>query len=177
MLAWLNDEPRNLRGHLLIIGKLLLFAMWWGGTAMILLDVFGLTQERREFEGNLTRAAISDPFRIWSLIAWIVIEEEITYRIIPLVFAIVAARRFNQPWIIAIAVVLSIAMFGWIHGGVQFIFVQGIGIGLPFCLIFLKCGGMRGGWGFVKASWIVIATHLVWNVFVFLVQAMRLALL
>ena len=82
---------------------------------------------------------ISAPWLLWSQnmklqIVFNALQEEILWRA-PLYFV---PRRY-----LFAAVVVAAAGFGWAHGDMRKILVQGIG-GLLFSWLFLKCGGFHG---------------------------------
>lgn len=66
---------------------------------------------------------------------------------------------------ILICASVSSASFGFFHGGVYHIFLQGVS-GFIFCILFLKCGGFRGiQWkGAVKALTATTTVHFLYNV-------------
>jgi len=81
-----------------------------------------------------------DLFQMVLVVFVTVFIEELLFRTLP----IFVARWINPSirWIFAIAVIATI-VFGYIHGGVANIFIQGVA-GLFFAIIYIKGGGYHG---------------------------------
>jgi len=93
-----------------------------------------------------------------------VIIEELIFRIAPL---IIAVRLFDTLWKVLIVGILTSIVFGFAHGSIAHIFLQGI-MGMLYVILFLKCGGLSGKPGqylkkYSKASLAVIAAHMIHN--------------
>ncbi len=123
-----------------------------------LILLFGGPYVYSAFDVYLPREGVVD---IWALssqqfisqVVPIIVNEELYWRFLPLTAPIFFGLRF----FISPAVFISSAHFGYMHGGLLNIPLQGVG-GLILCLVFLKCGGMR--MRFFRAIGMVILTHL-----------------
>lgn len=96
----------------------------------------------QKFGGNLETTVehnkVSDDGFWFIMIVMAPIFEELLFRG-PLVVVVRMTARFE--YVLAATVILS-ATFGYVHGGVSHIFVQGI-TGLMFSGLFLKAGGLH----------------------------------
>lgn len=72
------------------------------------------------------------------IIIIVIIAEEFLFRA-PLICLVASGLSVGY---IIIGALLFSAVFGWYHGGVSNIFIQGVG-GFIYCLLFLKCGGLQ----------------------------------
>jgi len=82
--------------------------------------------------------------------------EEVVFRL-PLVIFVKLGWSVTK--VLGVALLLSI-IFGFLHGGVSHIYLQGVG-GLLYSVIFLKCGGFQGN--FSKAVGVSTAVHFLYN--------------
>jgi membrane protease YdiL (CAAX protease family) len=82
--------------------------------------------------------------------------EEVIFRL-PL--AIIIEMRGSIVGVLAIALLLS-AIFGFLHGGIHHIFIQGV-VGFISCILFLKCGGLQRN--YFKALAATTVTHFLFN--------------
>lgn len=76
--------------------------------------------------------------------------EELVFRFAPLEIA----KRLDGGFLIPI-IIISSALFGWIHNGVGGILIQGV-MGAVFCWVYIK-----NGWSY----WSSFALHSMWNMF------------
>jgi len=83
--------------------------------------------------------------------------EEGIFRIIPLVLVMKMTKKHS---IIFGVAVLSSVVFGWIHGSVYNILIQGFG-GMLYSIVFVKYS--QNGSRFLQASLVVICLHTVFN--------------
>jgi len=83
--------------------------------------------------------------------------EELIFRIVPLTIAMSASERASVH--VLTALVMG-GIFGYVHGGVGNIFLQGIG-GFLYGLLFIKYAA--GGERFLEASLVVILIHTAFN--------------
>ncbi|NQU83941.1 MAG: CPBP family intramembrane metalloprotease [Parcubacteria group bacterium] len=92
------------------------------------------------------------PYLPFTLMFWAFIEE-VLFRFVPLALAVVIFGKSRK--VIAIALMSSI-IFGFLHGGLVYIFIQGVD-GFLWCLLFLKCGGFQ--WKNFKPLLICTTVH------------------
>jgi hypothetical protein len=84
--------------------------------------------------------------------------EESLFRFFPLVLSrIIAKHPLEITLLIAVA---SSIVFGFIHGGIVHIFVQGV-LGFIWCILFLKCGGNHDNP--LKALFVTWTSHALYN--------------
>ncbi|MDP2648751.1 MAG: hypothetical protein U1D26_02335 [Patescibacteria group bacterium] len=168
MITWLFDEPRTVRGYATLLLNTFVFVAAWSLVWVTIFEAWGLLEDRLAFEQRLDEAFARYPRRMFLLMQEQVLWEEIRARIIPLTLALMVARRTKWWWLVALAFALfSVIWFGWMHGGWAGLWLDGVGTGIPLGLIFLKCGGLRGGLGgYLKASGTVVGVHMGWNVIV-----------
>lgn len=102
-------------------------------------------------------------FLFWLL--YVAILEEAMYHLLPLVFTMELLGGSKRAMIAV--VVISSAIFGWVHGGFTHIFIQGVS-GFILCLVFLKCGGLQRK--YVKALTASAAVHFLFNGFICLAR-------
>lgn len=85
--------------------------------------------------------------------------EEAAFRY-PITIAVDLESRVGTfPLVIVSAIALSI-LFGYLHGGILFIFIQGVS-GLLYSVLFLKCGGYARK--ALKPVATCTAAHFAWN--------------
>jgi len=93
----------------------------------------------------------------------IAILEELVFRIAPL--GILAWHGAHTSTLLVTAAVSSV-IFGYMHGGLANIPVQGLS-GLILSLLFLKCGGITGTRrGVLIGAGACICSHFVWNIII-----------
>lgn len=85
------------------------------------------------------------------------IGEEVLFRLLPI--ALVRQATPSRAWLL-FTVFASSILFGYVHGSLSNILVQGT-IGFAFAFVFLKCGGMNGR--YLKALFWTSATHAMVN--------------
>ena len=73
--------------------------------------------------------------------------------------AIAVERNWSLKTVLACALVLS-AIFGFCHGGIHHIFLQGVG-GIMLSVLFLKCGGAQKN--YAKAFTATSAAHFLFD--------------
>lgn len=157
---WLEEEPANLSELVVLIASTILFTQIFSAFAAGALDLLGVLGDRPERVRALLGWMFANPVQGFIYAMWQMMREELLSRIIPLSAAVVIGRMWQNKWLIPITFVcFSVVFFGWSHGGPQFIFLQGISGG-AYGLVFLKCGGLRGGVGLLKASILTYATHV-----------------
>lgn len=90
-------------------------------------------------------------------ILYISFEEELMFRIIPL---LVALKFIKQSAGLVGVALLTAVVFGYVHGGVYNILLQGIG-GFLYAVIFIKYS--QNGTRILEASLLVIVLHTFFN--------------
>jgi membrane protease YdiL (CAAX protease family) len=89
--------------------------------------------------------------------------EELLFRILPLSIALYCQLK---PGALVFVAVLSSILFGYVHGGVPFILIQGLG-GFIYSILFIKYA--HNGERVFEASLLVIVSHTLFNGFIGLV--------
>lgn len=125
-----------------------------------------LLLERLGFDVPPVAAASSlrgmEVFSIWfvALLAGMALFEEILFRF-PLSVSVAATSILKLPSVLVIvfALVLS-AIFGWAHGSIYHVFIQG-GTGFGWSMLYLKCGGFQGKP--FKGLAVTTTTHFLFN--------------
>jgi len=144
--------------------------------ALFLMIPFAILEELLFRAMPLSMSILKDRLAVMSgLVIWLWILMLVVFILGPPVYYIYTAILFVAPLILLVmflqdkikivllAVVMSSLIFGYVHGGWQFIFLQGVGgVMLSFC--FLKCGGYNGRvWKAIIAS---STSHFLYNAFV-----------
>lgn len=97
--------------------------------------------------------------------------EEFIFRFIPLSIAYLLARKiWNFPFLFIVFAVVSSFFFGWAHGTIYNVLIQGVS-GILICLLFLKCGGYQGR--IFKALLVTSCYHFFFNFVLFLLYMTR----
>lgn len=175
MLSWLENEPQTMRAHLKTIFDVMLIGAGCSVLGGFILDILGFMAARNAVETAITKSVVENPWHMSWVVLREVTREELQSRIAPLICAVLLTRFVRKLWLITATVVIASAEFGWGHGGFHLIFVHGF-IGVALCIVYLKCGGMRGGWGFLKAALIVITVHFTFDSIVLAKNIIRSAL-
>jgi membrane protease YdiL (CAAX protease family) len=79
------------------------------------------------------------------------------FRIVPLILVM---HFIKNRWVTLAAVVASAIVFGFIHGGVANIAIQGVG-GLIYGIMFIKFS--EQGRNYVAAGAVVVLMHIIFN--------------
>ena len=96
-------------------------------------------------------------------IVWVSIEEEVIFRIIPLVLLL---RYVRNRVIIMVAVLAISALFGYVHHGWESIAMQGVG-GVLYSILFIKYA--ENGTRYYQASAVVILVHTIYNAIIMMI--------
>lgn len=161
MIRWLESEAHGKKVLMWILICVATGYTYSYCTAMLMYK-FDMPLSRNHDDGT----PIISVFSFFPLVSSCTIEE-VLYRL-PLALLLqlrLHILRFDQhpinvwPFIFLAVAILSIG-FGYAHGGVDHIFVQGVG-GFFFSLLFIKCGGNNGR--FVKALACTIIAHILFN--------------
>src|SRR3989344_1419419 len=139
LVAWLSNEPNSLKERFDLILAFSVVGFLWTNVAVYAITYLGLLP--------YIARPVSEPGIKLDLIGSIqfligaAIFEEILFRLIPLKLA----SKLGSGNAVAIfsAAVASSAVFGYMHGGWVHLSMQGI-VGLMFCAVYLKYGGMQG---------------------------------
>lgn len=136
-LTWLQVE---LKGGAIVrfCFRLLLLDYLYCIIAVALLTGFGV-----HFADRAEGIALSWQFLLFTLLL-VVFLEELVFRFLPL-FIAVSLFGSSRRWAVLVVAALASVVFGWAHGGPQYILVQGVG-GLFLSAVFLKCGGFQKKW-------------------------------
>lgn len=105
----------------------------------------------------------------WSFLVMLIlisVIEELVFRIVPLVAVM---RVSHQPSLYLATAFTAAVVFGYVHGGVEHIFIQGLG-GFLYGVIFIKYAA--GGSRLVEASLVVITLHTAFNALIGLILLM-----
>ncbi len=160
MGRWLSHEPRTLWIVLTILVMPLLYDIWCTGV----MGLYTLGGYIETVAANNPNANLTVTWQLWLIMIPWVLGEEIVFRF-PLSFA----ARFLRCWprvrdgmLIFLVLTLS-ALFGWVHGGILFVPIQGV-LGLIFSLCYLKFGGYNGKfWKPLLLCWmmhVAVNSHL-----------------
>ena len=155
ILAWLEREAHGKQIPLLILLFFLIY-ITYATVALWLLLSQGVNFEERGEGIDIPILTLSFPL----VLLYLAFMEEIFFRFAPLFLAAALFRRFERGIILLFFVVASSVIFGWMHGGYEYIFFQGV-FGVLFCVLYLKCGGMQGH--HVKALVTTTGAHFLWN--------------
>ncbi len=121
---------------------------------LIFYSYIGILDEMEEVEEiGVEIASLGFLFTIIS----ISVIEELIFRIIPLWIAI---RYLRSPWYLITAAFITAIVFGYVHGGVYNILLQGIG-GFLYAIIFIRYAA--GGKRILEASLVIIILHTIFN--------------
>ncbi len=97
----------------------------------------------------------SFPFWLFSTVLF----EEFLFRL-PLAFFLDMELSINKVLIMAI---FSSTIFGFLHGGIIHIFIQGVA-GFLWCILFLKCGGLNKN--YAKAFCATTISHFLFDIMI-----------
>ncbi len=161
MIRWLESEAHGKKALMWIL-ICVVAGYTYSLLTVTLMRKFDMPLSRSHDEG----IPIVSVFSFFPLVCGCTIEE-VLYRL-PLALLLLLRLhilRFDQrpintwPFIFLAVAILSVG-FGYAHGGVDHIFVQGV-TGFCFSLLFIKCGGNNGR--FVKALACTIIAHFLFN--------------
>jgi membrane protease YdiL (CAAX protease family) len=156
IMKWIMKEPKTIEGCLAIILLIsFLNFTWMVGTLPIFDFLLPPNDPTGAATAEIHKLRSMEIFYVLSLASF---GEEFFFRFCPLFIAVKAGMR--KSWIICVALASS-ALFGWLHGGVVHIFMQGVA-GFLYSLAYLKCGGWRGA--VLKPLAVTTTTHLTWDV-------------
>ena len=178
----LKKEARGLNYFLLNI-TIVIWNLGYSLFAALIINkygFFGSSEVIGKRSEEILEKIISDyPLAIFfTALAFMALAEEITFRWAPIFIPRFFIEKIASRWfpefiyqfltdkliqIILVSALLASIIFGWVHGGFIFIFIQGI-IGFIWSLLFIKCGGYRGGFsGYRKALLTTFVSHFTYN--------------
>lgn len=146
MRGWLSKEPKTLREYL----ESILFLFLVCKASMIVGVIFVEVFLPKSFSGGENREPT-----VFQAIVIAPFFEELLFRAPFLYLAVRYCRLFLLP-----TVLISSVIFGYVHGDISNIFIQGVA-GILFSVTFLKCGGMAGK--FLKPTLSGMVFHAVLN--------------
>lgn len=125
-MTWINREAKSYYLWIFLFG--VVFLRW--GYSYTLLKVVGYQPDSSSVKGIGSMGV---------LLLGYALKEEMYYRL-PLV---ICSYRSNSLLFVGAVVLFSSFIFGWIHGGISNVPLQGLG-GILYSIVFLKCGGLQG---------------------------------
>lgn len=149
-MRWLKEEARGMKVYALMAESVVL-SIIYSFSVVIAAHFLGISISP---VGNGKVQILTLYFPIF--LASAVFAEEALFRL-PL--AIFIDRGWPVAKIMGAALLLS-AAFGFIHGGIRHILVQG-GFGFILSVMFLKCGGLKKN--YLKAIAVTTASHLLFD--------------
>ncbi len=149
LLGWVREEARGKDVFLVVVAAVALGWFWTFG-ALVLIHLFDAGA--LIVQGNMLTPNIYSP----AILLGSAFFEELLFRL-PL--AIFVRMGWSLEKVFVVAVVLSL-LFGFLHGGISHIFLQGVS-GFIFSVVFLKCGGWQRN--YAKALIASTVTHFMFN--------------
>jgi len=162
-MSWLKVEVKGFSMVSLILICVLLRIVW-EGIMLLYFNPLGVTII---VSSRGTPLMVLIPYFLGTLLIRAVLEEWV-FRLLPFAICIGSYGRRSGRAIMAVSVVSSI-IFGWVHGGPQFIPFEGVG-GLIYCIVFIKCGGFQER--YAKATACSTVTHYSFNLFVIVLSCL-----
>ncbi|MBI5046037.1 MAG: CPBP family intramembrane metalloprotease [Candidatus Niyogibacteria bacterium] len=147
---WLEEEAYGKNVFFIMVAAVV-FCLSWSATALFLIRCVSAGAALASIV-NVLRLDLYSPFILFALAFF----EELLFRL-PLALFVRVGWSLNRVLIIAIAISMY---FGFSHGGVSHIFVQGVD-GFIFSMVFLKCGGWQKH--YAKALLASSTTHFMYN--------------
>ena len=154
-----NDEFQR------VFWRTLLLSLLYGLVAGAVLTAFGGLE--KDFQIGIRILEFHEETPVLLVLAVLFLDylllialEELLFRVVPYKCALWINYGKPDKWFIGLFVLISSVLFGFAHGGVDFIPLQGV-LGAVFFLYFLKSGAIRGQ--VRRAFWSVYALHLGYN--------------
>jgi membrane protease YdiL (CAAX protease family) len=169
---WLRNEPKKLKQVFSTVLQALVMIAGWVVISIVAVKVLQITFKHHGVSDEvhaLGHTLLSGPIGVLQFVFILGLDtliEEFFFRALPL-FVVVRYLR-GRAWAIALVVVGSSALFGFMHGDLLHVPFQGV-IGIIFSLSYLKCGGLRGA--MVKPLTITWFIHFLWDTFVIYLSA------
>ena len=147
---WLHKEPANTKQYFSLIWSIVVFNLITSILVVIVADIFGVDSPRNG-TGNLAIFTLSFPF----ILLGAMFTEELLFRALP----VAITSQLN--WILQVLTgIISSIIFGYKHGGIFHIFVQGIS-GFSMYLLFMKTSNM--GKKIIKGFGATFLEHIIFN--------------
>ena len=158
-LDWLRAEAKGWDAVTTIF-KVVVINFVWSSPVAFLFEQFGISRRGMGFEIPY----LFLPDDILPFFAFGAAAEEFLFRFLPLVAILQITKNApkNDGWVLGVTIASSM-LFGYLHGGVPFIFLQGV-LGFLLSVVFLKCGGFQGK--FLKAIVASSLCHLAFNLLI-----------
>lgn len=150
-MDWLRKEPEGFELVKFITGSIFLKLIIAISVSMLMM--WSGVEVTKVRDGDLKIFSISFPF----VLLFGAMLEEYVFRLVPLKF--VLNRNIGFEELTKVVLVVS-AFFGYIHGGIEHVFIQGLG-GIVLSVVFLKCGGLNKNYR--KAYICSTASHYSFN--------------
>lgn len=144
---WLEKEAIGIEVVKPIIFCAVAYFLYTLSIFFILVLIFGMPE--RSPRENYSEDIVRLPILVWDfplVLLYLAAIEEFLFRVILLYLVMLVSRMVlgkRDFGYVLFAIVWSSIYFGYIHGGIIHIFIQGVA-GVLFCLVFLKCGGYQG---------------------------------
>jgi membrane protease YdiL (CAAX protease family) len=155
MNKWIMEEPQTVFGCLAIVLLVSFLNITWMISTVPFF--YSVLQTNDPTAAATTEIQKLGSMKIFYVLAAISFAEELIFRFCPLSISVSAGMK--KSWTIYVALASS-ALFGWLHGGVVHIFMQGVA-GFLYSLAYLKCGGWRGL--VLKPLMVTTTAHLTWD--------------
>jgi len=133
--------------------------VWGKGMAYLIFGAQEIPAELKVAVAKATGAEILGTIAIFfAYFIGVAIQEELLFRVLPLGFG-----RFitKDPRVLLWMIVIPTSiLFGFVHGSVWNILIQGVG-GMILCIVYLMCGGYQGK--ILKPFFMTSAIHCVYD--------------
>lgn len=130
LMSWLKKEDELIYG--LAVGSIIL-DFGCNIAALKIFELMGINIPKVPTE------AMTIDWALPIILLFAALAEELIFRFLPLAIAVECGWSDYK---IVIVSILSSIVFGYLHGGITHVFIQGVS-GLIFSLLFLKAGGLR----------------------------------
>ncbi|HSE35488.1 MAG TPA: CPBP family intramembrane glutamic endopeptidase [Candidatus Paceibacterota bacterium] len=152
LYAWLHVEPEGFS-----LWKFFLDCLFWLFIYTSIVGIF-LTHSSTELPSSkaLEGFVQDHPVRLFVALPFLAAAEELLFRLPLIVFI----KRNSSVGVLAAATITLSIIFGLGHGGWIGVPMQGV-MGLIFCCVFLKCGGLHKKYG--KAFLSSTVVHFSYN--------------
>ncbi len=149
---WLKQEVFGLK-LLKLLGMFMSLKIAYLGIVVLIYRYLTISPQRKDV--GIKIISIELPV----ILLMSVIVEEIAFRLLPLLFA-QEVLKLQLPGVLVVATISSV-LFGWSHGSLSNIPIQGVA-GIMYCVLFLKTAGLRKN--YVKGLATTITTHYLFNI-------------
>lgn len=161
--AWLDIQANDLLSIIIIATLTLIVKISYTIALLLTLQAININMPEYEPIGfSLLNTGT------WVIVALAVFSEEYIFRYFPL--SIVTAVAKSNTHALLVTGVVSSVIFGWLHGGVLNILMQGMG-GFFYCILYLKCGGLQDN--HKKALATTSSVHFLFNTIFCIVEILH----